>query len=218
MMLLVAALTLSVSYSGYAKPPAGSLKKTGIFNRLGKGFMVIGLGAFLSYGMLQLPIVQRMTNRYEKLANETQVLENDLGPLAKAELENMQYQHRLRAAQAEREYQQRIRAAKAERQRERSRLTTTKEDIIGPQYSAIDVLTKTEYKHTHESDPTPVAWNNGKKIQLKLTEDSLILPGPNYSDTSSENQIMVILNTEGVDGPQYTSISDLVNSEAFKTW
>ena len=70
----------------------------------------------------------------------------------------------------------------------------------------------------YESDPTPVAWNNGKKIQLKLTEDSLILPGPNYSDTTSENQIMVILNTEGVDGPQYTSISDLVNSEAFKTW
>ena len=78
--LLVAVLTLGVSYSSYAKPPAGSLKKTGVFNRLGKGLVIIGLGAFLSYGTLQLPIVQRMTNRYEKPANETQVRENDSEP------------------------------------------------------------------------------------------------------------------------------------------
>ena len=81
-MLLVAALALGVSYGGYASSPVAGAKKTGVLSRLGKGFMVLAFGASLSANVFQLEVNQRMAERYEKLASEMKVLEDDYEALA----------------------------------------------------------------------------------------------------------------------------------------
>lgn len=77
MALLVVALTIGMNYDCYANAPAASVKKTGVFSRLGKEVVVLVLGVSLSTNLFQLWSNQRMTNRYEKLVGETKVLWDD---------------------------------------------------------------------------------------------------------------------------------------------